>query len=507
VRRGSPGGAPRIAGGMGRTPTLTVARVAVAGSLVFLVAAWVAMPWVGGDTPFVLDGSNALLACLSNHDYNACGFTGRLNFWGLMTPIGYWPLLQHIPDVISIELGANSHPARTRILALLSIVGFVGAVALAWVVLTRVRQRAWFWGFLFIALSSPLVTYARTTVGEVLASGLLVGLVAATALQATPWLIGLAAFGASITKETSYPFVIALGLLGLVLARRRTGRPIRAHVLSGLAGTALAFALASLLNIVRFGSIWNTNYLDSHFRTPGIGRTLEYVAALLVSPSGGIFVFWLSACALIGAACLLPFLSRPESRLDVRPALLLLAICLALLVGLASWWTPFGWTSYGPRLSLPWILPLVLISLVAYGEALAPLAARLLAPTWRLLAIFIVVFALTLPHIGEMWRPNSTAGFFGQVQGYQSPWNGGVAQWHSAQHRLLWLEKPQPFYALHGLRTTGGAFTALAVALGLFGSLVLFRIGLAEERTVRTAREFARSEEQVAKRRTAQAAH
>jgi hypothetical protein len=438
------------------------------------------MPWVGGDTPFVLDGSNALLTCLSHHDYNACGFTGKLNFWGLMTPIGYWPLLQHIPDVISIELGANSHPARTRILALLSVIGFVGAIALAWIVLTRVRQRAWFWGFLFIALSSPLITYARTTVGEVLASGLLVGLVAATALPASPWLVGLAAFGASITKETSYPFVIALGLLGLVLARRRTGRPIRNHVIGGLVGTAVAFTLASLLNIVRFGSIWNTNYLDSHFRTPGAGRTLDYAASLLVSPSGGIFVFWLSASVVIAAACLLPLVSR-SARRDVLPSIVLLAICAALVFGLASWWTPFGWTSYGPRLSLPWILPLVLMALVAYGEQLAPLAARILAPAWGLLAVFVVVFALTLPHIGEMWRPNSTYGFFAQVQNCKAPWNGSVEGWHSCQHELIWNVRPQGLYALHGLRSTGGVFTAIVVGLGLLGSLLLLRRELVDE--------------------------
>src|SRR5438874_1066928 len=82
------------------------------------------------------------------------------------------------------------------------------------------------------------------------------------------------------------------------------------------------------------------------------------------SPSGGIFVFWLSASVLIAAACVLPFVGRSHRRLDVRPALVLIAICLGLLLGLASWWTPFGWTSYGPRLSLPWILPLVLMSLV-----------------------------------------------------------------------------------------------------------------------------------------------
>jgi hypothetical protein len=490
---------------MRRIPTVTAARAAVVSSFAFLVAAWIAMPWVGGDTPFVLDGSNALLTCVSHHDFNACGFSGKLNFWGLMTPIGYWPLLQHIPDVISIELGATSHPARTRILALLSVAGVVGSVILARLVLSRVQQVAWFWGFCFVVLSSPFIAYARTTVGEVFAAGLLVCLVAATVLQAPPALVALAAFGACVTKETSYPFVAALGILGLVLARSRTGRPIRPQLIGGTAGMAVAIVLASLLNIVRFGSVLNTNYLDSHFRTPGISRTLEYAAALLVSPSGGIFVFWLSASVLVSAACLLPFVSRSHRKLDVRPALVLIAISTGLVLGLASWWTPFGWTAYGPRLSLPWLLPLVLMALVAYGDSLAPLAGRLLAPTWRLLAIFLVAFALTLPHIGEMWRPNSTVGFFAQVTHCESPWNGGIGQWHSCQHQVLWFHRPMPLYALHGLRTTGGVFTSFAVALGLFGCLVLLRGGLAEERIARKARGPARPEARTGDPQTAPA--
>jgi hypothetical protein len=466
---------------------MTAAMFAVAASFVFLVAAWIAMPWVGGDTPFVLDGSNALLTCLEHHEFVACGFTGKLNHWGLMTPIGYWPLLQHIPDVLSIELGAGSHPDRTRILAFLSVAGVLGCVLLARLVLSRVRQPAWFWGFVFVILSSPFITYARTTVGEMLAAGLLVCLVAATVLQVHPALVGLAAFGACLTKETSYPFVVAFGLLGLVLARRRTGRPIRPHVIGGAAGVALGFLLASLLNVVRFGSILNTNYLHSDFRTPGIGRTLEYAAALLVSPSGGILVYWLSASVLVAAACLLPFVSR-RSDLDVRPALVLIASGFGLVFGLASWWTPFGWTSYGPRLSLPWIPAIALICLVAYGDALAALAARLLAPSWRLLAIFAAVFALTLPHVGEMWRPNSTVGFFQQEPGCKAPWNGNVAAWHECQHKLVWFGRPMPLYALDGVKTAGGVVTSFAVALALLGSLVLLREGLMDTRYERPVR-------------------
>ena len=113
-----------------------------------------------------------------------------------------------------------------------------------------------------------------------------------------------------------------------------------------------------------------------------------------------------------------------------RPALVLIAICIGLVLGLASWWTPFGWTSYGPRLSLPWVLPLVLMSVVAYGDVLAPLTARLLAPTWRLLTIFAVVFCAHAPGrrrdvASELDRCLLRAG--GSLRGAMERWHSAVA--------------------------------------------------------------------------------
>jgi hypothetical protein len=116
--------------------------VACAAPLAFLVVAWLAYPWVFGDTPFVLDGSNALLTCLHHHDYNACGYTGQLNYWGLMSPIGDWPLLQHLPDLIAIGLGASAHATRTRVLEILNVVAVVAMVAVAWTVFARVGRRS-----------------------------------------------------------------------------------------------------------------------------------------------------------------------------------------------------------------------------------------------------------------------------------------------------------------------------------------------------------------------------
>jgi hypothetical protein len=464
-----------------RLLTLGAPAVAVAASFAFLVVVWLALPWVAGDTPFVLDGTNAFLTCLHHHDYSACGYTGKLNYWGLMTSVGDWPLLQHAPDLLSIGVGADGHPARARVLEVLSVVGVTGAVGAAWVALSRTGRAAWFWAFVVVLLSSPLIWYARTTAGEALATGLLVALVAATAVPAHPVVVGVAAVGACWTKETSYPFVAVLGVLGLVLARRRTGNPIRAHLAWGAAGMAVAIAAASLFNVVRYGKVVSPNFFESDLHTPGLARKLEYAIGVLVSPSGGMFVFWPAASLLVLAACLVPVLRRSHRDTDWRPAVVILLVVLGLTFGFASWWTPFGWSAYGPRLALPWGLPLVLIAVVAYGEPLGRLVARLLAPPWRLLAVAAAVLTFTLPNIGHMWRPNATGRFFLQQNPpCDAPWRGGVERWNECQHRQMWLDRPMPLYALHGVKSPGGVVTTILVAAGLLGSLILLREGLSE---------------------------
>ncbi len=460
-------------------------KLAVVCAFAFLFAVWIANPWVFGDTPFVLDASNALITCLSLHQFNACGFTGELDYWGLMSPMGDWPLLQHVPDLIAIGLGAVSHPTRTRVLELLNVAAVAGALLAARTSLARAGQSVWFWGFALVVLSGPILWYARTTSGEVLAAGLLVCLVAATVVPAPPLLVGLAALAAAITKETSYPFVIVSGLLGLALARRRTGESVRAHAIAGAAGLALSLVAASLFNLVRYGSVLNTNLLDPGLHTPGIARKLEHAAALVVAPNGGILFFWPVATLLVGAACVLPFFCRPP--LHVWPAVAVGAAALALIVGFASWWTPFGWAGFGPRLMVPWLPPLVLLALVAYGSDLLPLVRRLLAPWWRLLVIFAVVLALTLPAIGQMWRPGAIRGFFALPDPpCQAPFRQDGRGWYACQHRQMWQDRPMQLYALRGVKTIAGLATSFVVAAGIAGCLLLLRQSPLAEQRART---------------------
>ena len=469
--------------GVVRAVALGWARRAALGAFGFLVVTWLARPWTHGDTPFVLDGTNVLLDCLSRHDFVGCRKSDHLDYWGLMSPMGDWPPFQYLVDLGSIGLGIDEHNDRERVFSTLSVAGVVSCVGLSWIVLSRVGQKAWCWGFLTIILSAPLMVYARSTAGEALASGLLMAVVAASVLRARPPLVALAVFAACLTKETSYPFVAALALLGLVLARRRTEQPIRSHVLWGAGGVLASFTIAALFNVVRFGSIFNTNYLQPEFHTPGVARKLDYALALVASPSGGMLVFWPAASVLVGAACLLPLRTRGR-RLDPRPALVLVTVVVVLTLGFASWWTPFGWAGYGPRLSVPWVPALVLLALVAYGDALAELARRLLAPTWRLLVVTCALLALALPHVGYMWKVSSISDFF-----RPNCWRIGVQEFHRCQHELLWSRRPVGTYAIRGLGTAGGAATSVVLAAGILGSLFAFRATLTAPASTLPARQ------------------
>jgi hypothetical protein len=456
---------------------LGLTRVAVAFGCAWIVAVWVTHRVVGGDTPWLVDGTDQLVRCLSSGDLVKCGYTGQLTATGQTTTIGPYPLLQYLPDLITRSLGATHH-SRYAVLALLSTVAVVVAVGVATRVLARLGLRAWAWAFLAVVLSGPVLVYANTTWGEMLAAALLVFLAAAALVQAPPLALAAAAFAACLTKETSYPFVAAIGLVGLVLARRTTGRPIRPQVVAGAAGMALAFACASAFNILRFGALQNTNYLRSEFTTP-LARIPDTALGLYVAPNGGILIFWSSATVLL-AALLLPPLVR---RRDPAIALALALIVAGLTVSLASWYSPFGWVAWGPRLSLPWVLALLLLALAAFGHDLAGPARRLLAPAWRFGLVALAIIVLTLPHVGYLWRQETKDEFFALSRNnHDCDDLPGSRGYYACLDETMWSRRPIANTALGGLGGQGGTLTAIAVAAALIGCLALLRRDLLLER-------------------------
>jgi hypothetical protein len=439
---------------------------------VVIGAAWIALVWLnrpvlGIDTLPLMRGTEALDGCLGALDLVDCRSEGA---------IGPFPALQHIPDLVAYSVLGLSDGGRVRVLAFLSGLAIAASVWAAWVVFRRAGCPEWRWLFLVAVVSGPVIAYGNTTWGEMPAAGLLTLLVAAAFLQVQPALVGLAAFGAGLTKETAYPFVVALGLLALVLARRRTGRSVRLHVLGGAIGVASAIAVATALNLIRFGDATNTHYLNDEFRTPA-NRVLELAAGLVVSPSGGILFFWPIASVLVGLVLALPIARAARGAASISgiwPALGLVALLAALILGFASWWVPFGWAAWGPRLSLPWVLPILLLSLAAYGTLLRPLAARAFGSTPGLAIVGLATLVVASPHVGFLWRYSTVPAFFERETAH-CPALGPGTQHYTCLHEQMWSRRPIWVDALEGLSSTRAILTFVAVAAVALGSLILFR--------------------------------
>ena len=449
----------------------TQAKLAAGLGLVGILVAWLDRPHRAGDTGPLLAGTETLARCLRARDLVACE---------QQPPIGPYPLLQYVPDLAADSLAELSVSGRVRILATLSVVGIAVTIGAGWVTLRRVGCPEWRWGYLLLVAGGPALAYGNTTWGEMPAMGLVTLFVAVALVPASPYVVGLAAFGACLTKETGYPFVAALGLVALLLARRRTNTAIRRHVVFAGIGIALGLSLASAFNVLRYGTPRNAYYLDPGLRTTSLHWVAELSGGLLVSPNGGIVFFWPLASLLAVLLVAIPVARALRHRttwLDAWPALAVAAIVLALTVGLATWWAPFGWWAWGPRLSLPWVPAIVLVGLSAYGSSLTPLVASVLRRPQTALLVAGLITVAALPHVGVLWHPETIGEFFFTPRSDVCPGGGPppTEAYYACLREELWERRPIGLDALEGLRTVAGVATAFAVAVTVAGCVALLR--------------------------------
>lgn len=446
-------------------------RVAVAVGLGGIALAWLVQPITGGDTAPLMAGTEILGRCLARLDLVLCEQP---------SPIGPFPVLQYIPDLAADGAAKLSDGGRIRVLATLSGAGFAVAVAAGWTALRRIGCPEWRWLFLVVGVGGPALAYGSTTWGEMLATGLVTLLVAAALVPAPPIAVGAAAFGACLTKETGYPFVVALGVVALLVARRRGSPSIRPHVVAMAGGATLALALNSAFNVLRFGTPKNAYYLDPALRTADVGRFFELVAGLVVSPNGGILFFWPAACVLVAVLLGVPIAFAWRGAAGWReawPSLAVVVIVGGIVAGLAAWWSPFGWWAWGPRLSLPWVLPIVLLALGVFGKQATAIVARGLRPPAGLAVAATACVICALPHIGLLWAPGTVGEFFFFHKTTACPGGGPppTPAYYACLREEMWFRHPIWLDSLSGLATPAGIATAGAVALVVVGCLVQFR--------------------------------
>ena len=286
------------------------------------------LPNVSPDTGQVIAGSDVIVGCLGDGRFTRCGTSPD----GTQTTVGPFPLLQHAPDLAAKALGLS---ASQRIFALsyLSIVAFAGMLLAAWRTFRALGMDAWWPLFVLVALTSPLLYYGNSTWGEMLAAFLLVAFVSTALLPERPLFIGVAAFAATLTKETAFPFVLALGALALLLARRRGALALRPHAAAMTAGVAAGVVATALFNVLRFGTPFNEYYLQERFRVDSLAQRAEFLAGLLVALNAGLVLFWTSACVLLTVLVVVPLAQRARGHsVSILPAGALVVIAGALVV-------------------------------------------------------------------------------------------------------------------------------------------------------------------------------
>jgi hypothetical protein len=356
----------------------------------------------GSDPEVLVRGVRVAFDCIGDGRFTHCGLiyptpdaAGKL--------VGPFPLLQYLPAAVIVGLGASANTA-TRALAWLNLFAFAGMFGLILMAGRRLPSpRTWTPLLLAIAASGPLYYFATAAFGEMLAATALLGAVVA-ALYRRPWLLGVTTMIASLGKETIPPFVL---VLVIVAARERTDGllPRKRLTVAAIVGTMSAAVLSTLFNVFRFGTLGNRYYLEPALRTvPSVRGT--FFAAVFAAPNGGIAWFWTAALLLfvVGAAWALR--RAVGGWRDVAawgPALAIVALIVVWGAMLASWFSPFGWTSWGPRLFIP-VIPAATVALAyAGGPAFADVVRRGFARPLATALLVGLTLVCTWPQSAAPW--------------------------------------------------------------------------------------------------------
>ncbi len=337
------------------------------------------------DTQEMLKGVDGVMLCLAESRPGPC------------TGAGQFPLFQMVPSLLFRMIGA-SQELTLRLLAGISFFSFLGVLRILWTSL-RAKSKLTAHAAILVMLTGTLLWYSRSSFGEML-SALLILVFTASCLKKNSSLFRQAfwLFLAALTKETAFPFLIALGLLAVLKKQTNPGKQITAFFAAGLLG----FFCNCGFNFFRFGSIFNSYYSDPSSLVPDLKQQMIFFAGLWFSPNGGLAPFWPSFFVLITALGF-PLLRKGKPGL-VWPGVWGLLIILNL--GFAKWYAPFGWQAWGPRLVLPWIPSFLLLLCSSYFAEIEGLLSDVFSSARRFWICAVALALVSLPQFGILVKPH-----------------------------------------------------------------------------------------------------
>ena len=368
----------------------------LAGLIAWLV--WAPLHQVPPSDPLALvTGAQQLAKCIPNWTFPCAGVT-------------QFPLFQQAPAVVMNWLGLNINQS----LQAFSVLGAIGVALTILVPTVVVIKRSGIGVGAMMAvllIPTPLLYYAGTPWGEPVAVLLNLSIVLCFVFRLPAVWLFFAAAAAGIAKEVSFPTIVLVGGACAVAVYGHDRKKLLWFATALVAGAIVGQALDSLLNLARYGTLTNVVY-DSVAAVPGVGLRLQLAVGIWLAPGGGVVPYWptyLIAVALLAVGAWRGW--RTGTWLGLAPTGLLLA-ALTINTGiLASWYAPFGWIAWGPRLMIPWLPAIAVAAVVVAPDAARACAHALFSRPLAALAVAVVaVFGVVVnvaARITEAWT-----GFF-----------------------------------------------------------------------------------------------
>jgi hypothetical protein len=348
--------------------TLGVATAAIVPAVAVAMILFVGRTFINGngDSLAVIHGAHLADACIGRGQWTDCGQV-----------MGPYALLQYLVAAFYLMLGLSDEHVL-KAFGYTSAVAFVGMLGLAIYTMRRLGRPALGSALAILVIVSPLPWYGWSTFGESTGALACMAFLAAALLRAPIPVLAVTLIIAGQTKETALPFLLLAGA-GALYWSPVSDRPLRrAHWITGALASFVSLALTAGFNLFRFDQVTNAVYADPIAHTQGLEMKVKFAVSIWVAPNAGVLSFWPVAVILFLAAVFLGVrgLRGPLSdRRRVVGATVILLLCLAgLTAGYASWYAPFGWIAWGPRLML---LMVPALALFAVGT-LAPEFERLL---------------------------------------------------------------------------------------------------------------------------------
>lgn len=356
----------------------------------------VAFPINGGDALWVAQSSRALVACAREDIWTRCPGTYQFGW------------IQHIPGIFLAWKGLGDD----QIVFILTLINFI---AFAWLVIKVCRtfgtSNENTWLLLSVILLGPLYAFSVYSFSEMLTGVLLAAFALAIFQKRSTVLVVFITLIICSSRETAASTTIPVALAILIVTEPNT-REILKKMVVVTAASVTGLVSVLLFNYWKYGSISNAHYTDPIRRVPGLELKVKNFFAIWVSPSGGVLPFWLLGGLLV---ITIPILVLMRWRKDVRRAVA--AMGLLVFLGLqtallASWYAPFGWVTWGPRLILPIVVGTLVVEFLLFGGVIQQIINQLRYRFFSVTVIGLLTFTSAVANLGFILNRAATIAWF-----------------------------------------------------------------------------------------------